>query len=169
MIHVQPSLIEPEVQTLEILTQRAVGRVAERAWFVLMSNQGKSVAEICQTFQRGPHCVRKWIKRYNSYGIVGLYDTPRTGRPPKINPQMKPQSDADLPKSPLEKGFFAGFWTLPLLVIHCLNPFTMRLSQPTRRNLLSDLGYRCRRPRLAASRLELLAAEKLSAASVRHS
>jgi transposase len=163
MIHVQPSLIEPEVQTLEILTQRAVGRVAERAWFVLMSNQGKSVAEICQTFQRGPNCVRKWIKRYNSYGIVGLYDTPRTGRPPKINPQMKPQIDADLQKSPLEKGFFAGFWTLPLLVIHCLNQFTMRLSQPTLRNLLYDLGYRCRRPRLAASRVDLLAAEKLSA------
>ncbi len=81
MIRVHPSLISPEVQTLEILTQRAVGRVAERAWFVLMSNQGKSVPEICEIFQRGPNGVRKGIKCYNAYGIVGLYDKPRTGRP----------------------------------------------------------------------------------------
>jgi len=77
------------------------------AWFVLLSNDGKRVAESCALFQREPNGVRKWIKRYNRYGIVGLYDLPRTGRPQKVAPQVKPPIDADLQKSPQQLGFLA--------------------------------------------------------------
>lgn len=133
------------------------------AWFVLLSNDGKRVAEICAIFQREPNCVRKWIKRYNRYGIVGLYDLPRTGRPQKVAPQVKPPIDADLQKSPQQLGFLAGFWTLPLLVAHLWQKFSLRLSVPTCRKLLYELGYRCRRPRLAASRIDDYARAKLEA------
>ena len=157
------SLTESEIASLRQLTQQAIGRVAERAWFVLLSNNGKTVSQICILFQRGPNCVRKWIKRYQAYGICGLYDIPRTGRPKSLSGSIRTQIDCELQKTPQEHGFLAGFWTLPLLLIHIMNLFSLRLSLPTVRNLLYELGYRCRRPRLAASKVDEFAKEKLAA------
>ncbi len=88
MIYIQP-LSNQEIIELEKLTQQAVGRIAERCWYVLFSNKGKSVSRICEIFNRHPNCVRKWLKRYQTQGINGLFDKPRAGRPPKVNEQIK--------------------------------------------------------------------------------
>lgn len=88
MIYIQP-LSNQEITELEKLTQQAVGRIAERTWYVLFSNKGKSVPQICEIFNRHPNCVRKWLKRYQTQGINGLFDKPRAGRPSRINEQIK--------------------------------------------------------------------------------
>lgn len=60
-------------------------------------------------------------------------------------------------------GFLNGFWTLPLLVIHIFNQFSLSLSQNTLRNILYELDYRSRRPRIAASKADEFASLKLAA------
>jgi transposase len=98
MLYVQP-LSEIEISDLEKLTQQAVGRVAERSWYILLSNKGKSVPEICEIFNRHPNCVRKWIKRYQAQGIDGLKDEQRSGRPHKVNEQTKEKIDESFKKT----------------------------------------------------------------------
>ncbi len=98
MLYVQP-LSDTELSDLEKLTQQAVGRVAERSWYILLSNKGKSVPEICETFNRHPNCVRKWIKRYHAQGIDGLQDKQRSGRPQKVNEQTKEKIDESFKKT----------------------------------------------------------------------
>ncbi len=98
MLYVQP-LPETELSDLEKLTQQAVGRVAERSWYILLSNRGKSVPEICETFNRHPNCVRKWIKRYQAQRIDGLQDKQRSGRPQKVSEQIKEKIDENLKKT----------------------------------------------------------------------
>ncbi len=58
-------------------------------------------------------------------------------------------------------GFLASFWTLPLLLIYLLNQFSLGLSETTLRNVLYELGYRCRRPRHSASKVDEFASQKL--------
>ncbi len=60
-------------------------------------------------------------------------------------------------------GFLAGFWTIPLLLVYLFNQFSLIISQTTLRNILYELGYRCRRPRLAASKIDELASSKIAA------
>ncbi len=98
MLYVQP-LSEIERSNLEKLTQQAVGRVAERSWYILLSNKGKSVPEICEVFNKHPNCVRKWIKRYKAQGIDGLHDQQRSGRPQKVNEQTKEKIDESFKKT----------------------------------------------------------------------
>src|SRR3989304_9406977 len=98
MLYVQP-LSETELSELEKPTQQAVGRVAERSWYILLSNKGKSVPEICETFNRHPNCVRIWIKRYQAQGIDGLQDQQRSGRPQKVNEQTKKKINKSLKKT----------------------------------------------------------------------
>ncbi len=98
MLYIEP-ISEKERSDLEKLTQQAVGRVSERSWYVLLSNKGKSVPEICEIFNRHPNCVRKWIKRYQAQGIDGLRDIQRSGRPHKVNEQTREKIDEILKKT----------------------------------------------------------------------
>ena len=98
MLYLQP-LSEIELSDLEKLTQQAVGHVAERSWYILLPNKGKSVPEIWEIFNRHPNCVRKWIKRYQAQGIDGLKDEQRSGRPRKVNEQTKEKIDESFKKT----------------------------------------------------------------------
>ena len=75
------SLTEKQRNALEDLTRHAVGRIAERARMVLLSTEGKTVSEIAHIFCCAENKVRRWVKRYETHGIAGLYDQPRPGRP----------------------------------------------------------------------------------------
>jgi transposase len=67
---------------LLVLARQAVGRVSERAHFVLASDRGKSVPEIAEFMGYSAETVSSWLERYRAEGIAGLEDDPRSGRPP---------------------------------------------------------------------------------------
>jgi transposase len=50
---------------------------------ILLSSQGRSVAEIAQLTFFEEDAVLYWIDRYEAEQLVGLEDRPRSGRPPK--------------------------------------------------------------------------------------
>jgi len=79
MIRVQ--LTDEQRQELRLFAHREVGRVSERAHFVLLSDQGKSPPEIAELFGYSAASVREWLKRYQDKGIAGLYDRPRSAAP----------------------------------------------------------------------------------------
>jgi len=79
MIRVQ--LTDEQRQELRLFARREVGRVSERAHFVLLSDQGKSPPEIAGLFGYSAASVREWLKRYQDEGIAGLYDRPRSAAP----------------------------------------------------------------------------------------
>ena len=68
---------------LRQLARQAVGRVCERAHFVLLSAQGYSPPEIGELFGYDVQTVRIWLKAYRRQGCAGLDDAPRSGRPLK--------------------------------------------------------------------------------------
>lgn len=87
MIRIQ--LNEEERTTLRARARQEVGRLSERIHFVLLSDQGKSPPEIAAIFGHSTATVRQWLKRYRDKGLDGLYDEPRSGRPPKVNRSIK--------------------------------------------------------------------------------
>ena len=56
-------------------------RQASRAVMVLLSLQGLSAAQIAVLLECHTATVRRWISRFNSEGMAGLADRPRSGRP----------------------------------------------------------------------------------------
>ena len=72
-------------QALAPLTQSAVGRVAQRAWMVIWSDEHISVKDIATRLHCQPKCVRKWRRRYANGGCAALLDLPRNGRPTKLD------------------------------------------------------------------------------------
>lgn len=66
--------------------------VKRRSHAILLSKKGYSVPEICDILEVQFQAVYSWFNRYESQGISGLFDKPRSGRPRTL-------SDAEQKKS----------------------------------------------------------------------
>ncbi len=84
--------ITPKIEIMQedkaALLNRANSRTlpkqdVDRAKMILDSKEGKPVKQIAQELNTYPNKVIYWRQRYVEKGLKGLYDNPRSGRPPK--------------------------------------------------------------------------------------
>ncbi len=80
-------------------------RQAARAVMVLLSAHGLPPAQIAALLDCHPATVRRWISRFNSEGLAGLADRPRSGRPRAGGRRLTGRITALLERP--------GPWTLP--------------------------------------------------------
>lgn len=153
---------EEERQELERMTRQAVGRVALRAHMILLSGQGYTVPEIEEIHDTTDETIYKWFDRFDAEGPAGLYDRPRSGRPPKVNDETQEVLEQAVTQSPLELGYNFTHWTVPLLCQHIAETVGQVLCHETVRTALHALGFRWRRPRWAVSRKDPKAAERMA-------
>jgi putative transposase len=156
----QLKLDDSESAELRHLARQAVGRVSERAHFVLLAGQGYSPPEIGRLLGYDAQTVRSWLKGYQMHGGAGLYDAPRSGRPVK-DPCLTAVVQAQASQPPPNAGYFQACWTVALLVWHLAARFRVCVSPGRVRQALRKAGFVWTRPKLApARRLDPLAAEK---------
>jgi hypothetical protein len=56
-------------------------RARMRAHSLLLSHQRYPIPQIARLYQVDPRRVSAWMVRWQAWGLVGLYDRPRSGRP----------------------------------------------------------------------------------------
>jgi transposase len=56
-------------------------KVRQRAHAILLNHQGYTINQLQAIFQINRDYISCWIDRYNTQGIQGLEDLPRSGRP----------------------------------------------------------------------------------------
>lgn len=79
-------LSDPELQTLNAMQRFHPSRRARmRAHGILLSHQGFSLKRIAAVYQVSRQAVCAWLERWQTAGLVGLYDHPRSGRPPCLS------------------------------------------------------------------------------------
>jgi transposase len=147
MIRIGP-LSDDQRQALERVRRRAVGRVSQRAHMVLLSARGYTVEQLVEIFGVGEDVVRKWLRRYEREGPLGLDDQPRPGRPPKER-LARHIVDAQASNPPCNNGLVQGSWTVGLLATFLAARFRLVLSPASVRRYLHQAGWRWARPRLA--------------------
>jgi transposase len=57
-------------------------RCRQRAHAILLSSKGYTIAKLQDIFEVDRDTVSSWFDRFESQGIVGLEDMPKSGRPP---------------------------------------------------------------------------------------
>src|SRR5690348_2242036 len=65
------------------------GSVSARAQIVLWRADGRSVADIVRMSGASKPTVYKWVDRYERFGVNGLIDLPRSGRPPGVPDRVR--------------------------------------------------------------------------------
>lgn len=138
---------DEERKALGLRARREVGRVSERIHFVLLSDQGYSPSEIGGFLGYSEATVRDWLKRYLKHGVEGLYDAPRSGRPPKMTEEAQEQLETTVSQSPLALGVWATVWTAGLLAMQLVPIVGSVLHADTVRCWLHRLGWSWSKPK----------------------
>ena len=158
------TLDDAQRSELQQLARQAVGRVSERAHFVLISAQGCSPPRIAKLMGYRVSTVRHWLKAYHRHGSEGLRDAPRSGRPVK-DKLLSGVLQAQVSQCPQSYGYLQTCWSVPLMVCHLWRRFRTRVSRTTVRRALKAAGFAWTRPKLvlpkrhdpkAASKLDRL-------------
>ena len=154
---------DKEKTELRRMTRQEVGRVAMRANMILLSARGYTVQQIEEVHNTSKVTVYKWFDRFDEQGPQGLYDEPRSGRPPKVDETVKETLEEALSDSPTSQGYNFTVWTVALLGEYVKEKLEVRVCNDTLRRTLHELGFRWRRPRWAVEREDPQAAELMAA------
>jgi transposase len=149
MLHL--TLTAEQERELHAVSRQAVGRVALRAQMVLLSGRGCPVPQIALIHGCGEDVVRTWLHRYQQHGVSGLYDQPKSGRPPKER-WAGPIIEAQVSQSPRCSGHVQACWSVALLTAFLARRFHLVLARSSVRRSLHRRGWRWARPRLAPAR-----------------
>src|SRR6266508_1030002 len=117
MIFVRP-LTDDERRLLQRLARTEVGRVSERMHMVLLSSRGYAVPQIAAIFDCDEATVRTWLDRFETDGVDGLRDRPRSGRPRTADADARDAIGHALDQAPAACGCLAGYWTVAMLAAH---------------------------------------------------
>lgn len=89
-IYVRPLTDEERIQLEDWASDPNVRpAIQQRAMAVLLSSEGQRVPAAAEQVGLHPLNLRKWIHRFNEDGPEGLLDRPRSGRPPKFEPDLR--------------------------------------------------------------------------------
>lgn len=64
-------------------------QVRQRAHFLILASQGAKVKELIKIFKVSHKTIYNWINRWESEGMVGLYNKPGRGSKRTFNPEQE--------------------------------------------------------------------------------
>ena len=115
-------------------------RIARRILAVANALDGMSREAAARSAGMDRQTLRDWVLRYNEYGLDGLADRPRDGRPPVLDANEKAELlSIVLDGSDPEASGISAF-TRDDLVAICVDRFGKRLHATSMGRILRDLG-----------------------------
>lgn len=141
-----------EKDIMQIAVQQEIMRSEEsrydhRLHGVLLICNGFSSNEVAEVFGHSPRTVQYWIHRFEESGFAGLEETPRPGRPSRIEEAVLEEISQQLRQYPRELGYAQNLWDGKLLSHHLKERFGISLGVRQCQRLFRQLGFRRRKPR----------------------
>ena len=96
-------------------SRTAPARAVERAHIILLARRGTRVPAIAKELALTELTVRTWLKRFNTAGLAGLQDRPRSGRPVTYPPEQVSEVIATALTNPQHLNQPFACWTLDRL------------------------------------------------------
>lgn len=123
-------LSEEDHQALKKLYRTtALPRMRTRAQIILLSfEQALKAAQITQVVRESESTVQRWLKRYQSEGVKGLSDAPKSGNPGKVTQPYEQLLLSSVRQRPRALGLEFSLWTLERLADYLAEQTGIRLS-----------------------------------------
>lgn len=145
----RPAVAPAALATLRRMIHQAPGRVSRRAQAVLWWLAGQRQTAIACRLEVARQSVVAWCGRFRAGGPDGLWDRPRSGRPPRLDAAAQAQVATCLGQSDVPGTTGPGGWTIARLVAR-LAALGYQGSARTVRRLVRRLKARWRRGQIVA-------------------
>lgn len=77
------------ITVVEMRKYHPIAKVRERAHALELLAFGKKRIEVAKILRKTKDTISDWTVRYNRYGIAGLFDKERSGRPREVTEEME--------------------------------------------------------------------------------
>lgn len=135
-------------------------RVAKRIHAVILNSEGRSSGEIAYLLKAPRSRVSEWLANYEAYGLEGLLEGFRSGRPALLS-EAQLEDLADIVDSgPMAYGFDCGVWTSPMIARVIAERFGLGYHPGHVRKLLHRIGFSVQRPRRVLARADAAQRER---------
>ena len=140
-------LTADEIERVRRLVQMRTApvRVVERARIVWLAHHGWAAPAIARELRLSEATVRLWLCRFNTQGLDGLADRPRSGRPPTYAPEEVGEVVALALTDPDELDLPFGCWTLDRLATYLNEVSGLPIKRSRIAEVLRAEGLRWRR------------------------
>lgn len=113
---------------------------------VLLADEGRHAPEIAWLVRRGPHQVRKVLRRFQLVGLAGLVPRTPPGRAVQVTPAWLNELQRVIELDPHTVGVDSAVWTTRLLADYLARVTGHRTGIEAVRVHLHRVGYVCKRP-----------------------
>lgn len=122
-------------------------RVARRLHAVVLNMEGNTSIKVADVLKAPRSKVSEWLKLYAVYGVEGLLEGHRSGRPSELSKQQITEITDIVDSGPVSYGFTSGVWTSPMItrVIH--DEFGVQYHPGHVRKILHEIGFSVQRPK----------------------
>lgn len=144
-------------------THSAEARYVRRARILLYCERGVAHEEIARRLETSPGQVRKWRRRYEAWGLEGVLDLARSGRPPRITPREQMSVLGAACRDPVLLGEARTLWShesLARVLVHSRR--VQRISATTVGRLLRRAGLKPHKVKMWCTSTDPLYDEKLA-------
>jgi len=121
--------------------------VRQRAMGLRLLHEGKSPKEVAAFLVVSQPTVYDWYHRWQSNGLEGLANRPKSGRPVKANQGYVELLEQVVEQDPQEQGYAFSIWTAERLRLHMKAKTGIELKPTQFRVVLKENGYVYRRPK----------------------
>lgn len=163
-------IADPEIMRIAIqqeIVRSDESRYDHRLHGLLLVAGGQSCLQVAETFGENPRTVQRWVKRFEEYGLDGLREGERPGRPATLDTKQWAALGRDMRRTPEEFGLAAHLWDGKLLSEHLRRHYGVKLGVRQCQRIFGQMGFRLRKPRpqVAQSDPEKVAAFKKTASA----
>lgn len=149
-------LLTPKKYEELLTTMREDKRVdvVRRAQPLLELHKGERIAAIEETSGVKRVALWRWHKAFLENGADGLHDALRSGRPHKASADYIAALEKTMATDPVEAGYNFHIWTAERLIEHLAEKTGIHICERTMDELLHDLDYVYRRPKVDTKHLQ---------------
>lgn len=141
-------LTKSEMKEIETaIKQDKRPEVVHRSMAIRLLHLGHKPEEVAKMQAVSKPTIYGWFARWQSGGVEGLANQPKSGRPPKADDAYSLALVEVIEKEPSEVGYDFMIWTVERLSAYLEKVTGIALSESRLRALIKRKGYRYRRPK----------------------
>lgn len=131
--------VKLEAEFREEIHRSEKTRFLHRLHCILLVSEGFSSYDLARWFGENPRTVERWVHHYNEWGIEGLKEGRKPGRPAKLKDEQLQRLQKDILKKPIAFGYAKNEWDGNLLAMHLNRYYRTALSVRQCQRLLRQL------------------------------
>ena len=154
LLRLHPQTYRRLIRLSKEAEQDGAYRVAKRLQAVCLNSEGRTSGDLASILKAPRSKVSEWLARYQAYGIEGLLEGYRCGRPARMTEAQCRRLGDILDSGPVAYGLDTGIWTSPMIAWAIEEEFGVVYHPGHVRKLLHDLGFSVQRPRRVLARAD---------------